>query len=274
MRIVYKSRDEIFRMRETALVVARILDELCAAVAPGVSTWELDRLARAAIKREGVVSAFLGYASPPYPAVTCISVNEEIVHGIPRKTKILREGDVVGIDFGVFKADLCGDSARTVIVGRGSPEAVKLVTATQRALDLAIDQCRVGNRLGDIGAAVQRHAEGKGFSVVTVFVGHGIGRRMHEDPQVHNYGEPGTGKGIKAGLVIAVEPMVNAGLPDVEVLDDRWTAVTKDRKLSAHFEHTIAILDEGPWVLTRPASTPGNPGHDSFSLHSPPLEPS
>ena len=134
----------------------------------------------------------------------------------------------------------------------------------KRLKQLAIEQCRVGNRLGDLGAVVQECAESQGFSVVTVFVGHGIGRRMHEDPQVHNYGERGKGKAIKAGLVIAVEPMVNAGLPDVEVLDDRWTAVTKDRKLSAHFEHTIAILDEGPWVLSRASSTPGVPGHDSF----------
>ncbi|MBK9033387.1 MAG: type I methionyl aminopeptidase [Myxococcales bacterium] len=264
MRIVYKSRDEILRMRETALVVAGILDELCAAVAPGISTWELDRIARAAIKREGVVSAFLGYASPPYPAVTCISVNEEIVHGIPRKDKLLRAGDVVGIDFGVFKGDLCGDSARTVIVGQGSPEAVRLVATTKRCLDLAIEECRVGRRLGDVGAAVQECAEAEGYSVVSVFVGHGIGRRMHEDPQVPNYGDRGKGKALKPGLVIAVEPMVNAGLPDVEVLDDRWTAVTKDRSLSAHFEHTIAILDEGPWVLSRASSTPGDPGHDSF----------
>lgn len=262
MRIVYKSLDEIRRMRDTCLVVAAALDEMCAAAVPGVSTWELDRIARNAIKREGVTSAFLGYATPPYPAVTCISVNEEIVHGIPRKDKILREGDIVGIDFGVFKHDLCGDSARTVIVGKGSPEAERLVRTTRECLDRAIDQCRVGNRLGDVGAAVSEHARSQGYSVVQVFVGHGIGRRMHEDPQVPNYGERGTGKAIKRGLVIAVEPMVNAGLPDVEVLDDRWTAVTKDRSLSAHFEHTIAILDEGPWVLSRPSSTPGNPGHD------------
>lgn len=264
MRIIYKSLDEIRRMRETGLVVAGILDEMCAAVAPGVSTWELDRIARNAIKREGVTSAFLGYATPPYPAVTCISVNEEIVHGIPRKDKILREGDIVGIDFGVFKHELCADSARTVIVGKGSPEAERLVATTKLALDLAIEQCRVGNRLGDVGAAVSECAESAGYSVVRVFVGHGIGRRMHEDPQVPNYGKRGTEKAIKRGLVIAVEPMVNAGLPDVEVLDDRWTAVTKDRSLSAHFEHTIAILDEGPWVLSRPSSKPGDPGRDSF----------
>lgn len=250
-------------MRETGLVVSAILDEMCAAVAPGISTWDLDQIARAAIKREGVTSAFLGYASPPYPAVTCISVNEEIVHGIPRKDKLLAAGDVVGIDFGVFKHNLCGDSARTVIVGgQGSPEATRLVDTTRRCLDLAIEQCRVGNRLGDVGAAVQECAESNGYSVVEVFVGHGIGRRMHEDPQVYNYGTRGMGKAIKPGLVIAVEPMVNAGLPDVDVLDDRWTAVTKDGSLSAHFEHTIAILDEGPWVLTRASSTPGHPGHD------------
>jgi len=263
VRIVYKSLDEIRQMRDTALVVASILDEVCAAVTPGISTWELDRIARAAIKREKVVSAFLGYAAPPYPAVTCISVNEEIVHGIPRKDKLLAAGDLVGIDFGVFKHGLCADSARTVLVGgKGSPEATALMKATKRALDLAIDQCRVDNRLEDIGAAVQNHVEPLGYSVVRVFVGHGIGRRMHEDPQVPNYGTAGSGKRIKRGLVIAVEPMVNAGAPDVEVLDDEWTAVTADRKLSAHFEHTIAILDEGPWVLTRPASTPGNPAHD------------
>ncbi len=263
MRIVYKSLDEIHTMRDTALVVSSILDEVCAAVAPGISTLELDRIARAGIKREGVISAFLGYARPPYPAVTCISVNEEIVHGIPRKDKLLAAGDLVGIDFGVFKHGLCADSARTVLVGgKGSPEATALMKATKKALDLAIDQCRVDNRLEDVGSAVQRYAESLGYSVVTTFVGHGIGRRMHEDPPVPNYGKPGNGKRIKRGLVIAVEPMVNAGAPDVEVLDDEWTAVTADGRLSAHFEHTIAILDEGPWVLTRRASTPGDPAHD------------
>lgn len=187
MRIVFKSLDEIRLMRDTALVVASILDEMCAAVAPGISTFELDRIARAAIKREGVVSAFLGYARPPYPAVTCISVNEEIVHGIPRKDKILQAGDLVGIDFGVFKHGLCADSARTVLVGgKGSPEAERLMKAAKKALDLAIDQCRVDQRIGDIGWAVQNHAQSQGYSVVTTFVGHGIGRRMHEDPPVPN----------------------------------------------------------------------------------------
>lgn len=262
MKIVYKSLDEIRQMRETALVVASILDEVCRAVEPGISTWELDRIARAGIKRDGVVSAFLGYAQPPYPAVTCISINDEVVHGIPRKDKIVKNGDIVSVDFGCFKHGLCGDAARTVIAGKGTPEAERLVETTRRSLDLAIAQCRVDNRLEDIGSAVQQCAEGEGYSVVRVFVGHGIGRRMHEDPPVHNFGTPGKGKRLKRGLVIAVEPMVNAGSPDVEVLDDGWTAVTKDRSLSAHFEHTIAVLDEGPWVLTRPSSSPGNPGHD------------
>ena len=263
MRIIYKSLDEIHQMRDAALVVASILDEMCAAAVPGVSTFEIDRIARAGIKRDGVVSAFLGYARPPYPAVTCISVNEEIVHGIPRKDKVLQAGDLVGIDFGVFKHGLCADSARTVIVGgKGSPEATALQQATKKCLDLAIDQCRIDNRIEDIGSAVQQYAQSLGYSVVTTFVGHGIGRRMHEDPPVPNHGKPGNGKRIKRGLVIAVEPMVNAGAPDVEVLDDEWTAVTADGRLSAHFEHTIAILDEGPWVLTRRASTPGDPAHD------------
>ncbi|MBE7452570.1 MAG: type I methionyl aminopeptidase [Kofleriaceae bacterium] len=262
MKIVYKSLDEIRLMRESALVVAAILDEVCQAVVPGISTWELDRIARAAIKREGVTSAFLGYAQPPYPAVTCISVNEEIVHGIPRRDKVIAEGDLVSVDFGSFKHGMCADSARTVIAGQGTAEGRRLVDATRRALDLAIAQCRVDNRLEDIGSAVQTCAEGEGYSVVRVFVGHGIGKRMHEDPPVHNYGTPGRGKRIKRGLVIAVEPMVNAGSPEVEVLDDGWTAVTKDRSLSAHFEHTIAVLDDGPWVLTRPSSSPGVPGHD------------
>jgi methionyl aminopeptidase len=262
MRIDYKSLDQIYQMRESALVVEAILDEVCRAVEPGISTWELDRIARAAIKRDNVVSAFLGYASPPYPAVTCISINEEIVHGIPRKDKIVQNGDIVSVDFGSYKHGMCGDSARTVIAGQGTPEAKRLVDTTRRSLDLAIEQCRIGNRIEDIGAAVQRCAEAEGYSVVRVFVGHGIGKRMHEDPAVPNYGTPGRGKAIKRGLVIAVEPMVNAGAPDVEVLDDGWTAVTKDRSLSAHFEHTIAVLDEGPWVLTRKSSTPGNPGHD------------
>lgn len=245
-------------MRETSLAVAEILRDLAEAAVPGTSTWDLDQIAAQGIKRLGVKSAFLGYYD--YPAVLCTSVNEVIVHGIPRKDVILKDGDIIGIDFGVFKHDFCGDSARTVVVGETSEERMALVKATRDSLDAGIQECQVGRRLGDIGAAVQRVAESKGYSVVRSFVGHGIGLAMHEDPPVPNYGRIGTGRRLKPGLVIAVEPMVNAGTHEVEVLDDKWTAVTKDRRMSAHFEDTIAITEDGPWVLSRPDSTPGNPG--------------
>ncbi|MCA9584110.1 MAG: type I methionyl aminopeptidase [Myxococcales bacterium] len=260
MRIQLKSLDEIRLMREAGLVVSSILDEVCAAVAPGVSTWELDKLAAKLIEKHKVTSAFLGYYD--YPAVLCTSINEVVVHGIPRKEHVLQDGDIIGIDFGIFKHGFCADSARTILCGDVIESTRKLVDVTRESLNLAIDQCRVGKRLGDIGHAVQTLAESNGYSVVRVFVGHGIGTAMHEDPGVPNYGRANEGKRLKQGLVIAVEPMVNAGASDVEVLDDAWTAVTKDRKLSAHFEHTIAILDDGPWVLTRASSRPGDPGRD------------
>jgi methionyl aminopeptidase len=255
VRILYKSVEEIRLMREAGLVVSSILDEVCAMVAPGVSTWELDRAAAKLIDKHKVTSAFLGYYG--YPAVLCTSINEVVVHGIPRKDVVLQDGDIIGIDFGIFKHGFCADSARTVLCGNVAEPTRKLVDVTRESLDRAIAECRVGKRLGDIGSVVQNHAESNGYSVVRTFVGHGIGVRMHEDPPVHNFGKPNDGKRIKTGLVIAVEPMVNAGTSDVEVLDDEWTAVTKDRSLSAHFEHTIAILDEGPWVLTRASSRPG-----------------
>ena len=261
MGIEYKSLHEIQLMREACLVVSGILDEVCARALPGVSTWELDRVAARLIDKHRVTSAFLGYHG--YPAVLCTSVNEVIVHGIPRKDVVLADGDIIGIDFGVFKHGFCGDSARTVLVGRVAPAQQALVLRTRESLDRAIGLCRVGNRIEDVGAAVQSYAESFGYSVVRTFVGHGIGRRMHEQPSVPNYGKPGTGKRLKRGLVIAVEPMVNAGAPDVLVLDDDWTALTKDRSMSAHFEHTIAILEDGPWVLSRESSTkPGDLGHD------------
>ena len=232
MRIVYKSPDEIKLMREAGVIAASILNDICEGAKPGASTWDLELIARAGIQKHKVKSAFLGYAQPPYPAVLCTSINEVIVHGIPRKDEVLKDGDIIGIDFGIFKHGFCADTAR-------------------ESLEAAIELCRVGNRLGDLGHAVQSYAESRGYSVVRQFVGHGTGRQMHEDPQVPNYGDAGSGKRLKTGLVIAVEPMVNAGAPDVEVLEDDWTAVTKDRSMSAHFEHTIAITDQGPWVLTR-----------------------
>jgi methionyl aminopeptidase len=259
VRIVYKSPEEIRIMRESGLIAAAILDEMCEAARPGVSTWDLDQIARRGIDKHKVKSAFLGYAQPPYPAVVCTSINEVIVHGIPRKNEVLKDGDIIGIDFGIFHKGFCADTARTILIGQVAPEKRKLVETAQQALELGIQNCRIGQRLGDIGHAIQSHAESHGYSVVRQFVGHGTGRQMHEDPQVPNFGKANDGKRIKSGLVIAVEPMVNAGAPDVEVLDDNWTAVTKDRSQSAHFEHTIAITDEGPWVLTRPSSTPGKP---------------
>ncbi|MGE0551571.1 MAG: type I methionyl aminopeptidase [Kofleriaceae bacterium] len=262
MRIHLKSTDEIRLMREAGLVAAAILDEVCAAAKVGVSTWDLDQIARRLIDKHRVTSAFLGYnagGKVPYPGVLCTSRNEVIVHGIPRKNDVLQDGDIVGIDFGIFKHGFCADTARTVMVGNVSAENRKLVETCETSLERAIQLSRVGNRLGDLGHAVQSYAESQGFSVVRQFVGHGTGRQMHEDPQVPNFGRPGTEKRLKPGLVIAVEPMVNAGTPDVEELDDEWTAVTKDRSMSAHFEHTIAVTNEGPWVLTRTSSTPGNP---------------
>jgi methionyl aminopeptidase len=257
VRINLKSKDEIRLMREAGLVAAEILEDICVAAKPGVSTWELDRIAARGIDKHRVTSAFLGYHG--YPAVLCTSINAVVVHGIPRKTELLAEGDIIGIDFGIFRHGFCADTARTVMVGQVSPEKQQLVATAEQALEQAIKLCQPGKRLGDLGHAVQSYAELRGYSVVRTFVGHGTGRQMHEDPQVPNFGEPDSGKRMKSGLVIAVEPMVNAGAPEVEVLDDNWTAVTKDRSMSAHFEHTIAITDDGPWVLTRPSSTPGKP---------------
>lgn len=228
--------------------------QLKAITKPNASGPEIDKVIEETARYHRVVSAFLGYAEPPYPAVVCTSINEAIVHGIPNKAHVLKDGDIIGIDFGIYKHGFCADTARTILVGNVSAENARLVTTAKEALDRGIAQIKVNNRLGDVGHAIQTHAESHGYSVVRKFVGHGTGRQMHEDPQVPNYGRPGTEKRIKTGLVIAVEPMVNAGAPELEVLDDGWTAVTIDRKMSAHFEHTIAVTDNGPWVLTDPAS--------------------
>jgi methionyl aminopeptidase len=244
-----KSADDLSRMRDAGRVVRAVLDEVAAAAVAGVSTAELDRLAEARTFARGAVPAFKGYLG--YPASICISVNEEVVHGIPSERRVLREGDVVGLDFGAILGGFHGDAAETVLVGRGSPEAARLVETTRAALGAGVAAARPGGRLGDIGAAVQRTAEAAGYSVVREFVGHGIGRKLHEPPQVPNFGEPGTGAWLRPGLVLAIEPMVNAGLPGVRTLEDGWTAVTEDGSLSAHFEHTVAITEAGPEVLTR-----------------------
>jgi len=217
-------------------------------IAPGISTFELDRLAEARCKELGVIPAFKGYRG--FPACVCISINEEVVHGIPSKKRIMQSGDVVGLDFGVSADGWFGDSARTIPVGKISPQARQLLDVTAEGLKKGIEQARPGNHLLDIGYAIQNYVEGFGYSVVREFVGHGIGRALHEDPQVPNYGAKGKGMLLKEGMVLAIEPMVNAGGHEVKVLADGWTAVTEDRSLSAHFEHTIAITAQGAEVLT------------------------
>lgn len=248
-RVEFKSASELAVMREAGRIVAEILDELEKAVAPGVTTWELDQLAERLIAQKGAKPAFKGYHG--FPAVLCASVNEEVVHGIPSRKRKLKEGDLMKLDFGVKYKGFFGDSARTVPVGQVSADAQRLVDTTREALFRGIEAMRVGARLGDVGHAVQSHAEERGYSIVRDFVGHGIGKALHEPPQVPNYGDRDSWMRLRAGMVLALEPMVNAGTPQVKVLDDDWTAVTLDNRLSAHWEHTVAITEQGPEILTR-----------------------
>ena len=235
-------------MRAAGRLVGEVLTELTARVAPGVTTAALDEIAEEMIRDAGAIPAFTGYHG--YPATICASINEEVIHGIPSGRRILNEGDVVSIDVGASLDGYYGDSAVTLPVGAVSEQAATLLRVTEESLYKAIERVRVGGRISDIGHAVQHHVEAYGFSVVREFVGHGIGQRMHEEPQVPNYGEPGRGPRLTEGMVLAIEPMVNAGKPAVKVLADGWTAVTRDSSLSAHFEHTVAVTAEGPWVLT------------------------
>ena len=241
--IILKTVDEIAVMAQASRVVAETLEVLKKAVQPGITTDELDRLAEQEIRARGARPAFKGYRN--YPKTLCASVNEQVVHGIPSK-RVLKEGDIIGLDLGAIVEGFYGDSAVTVMVGQGSERIAHLVRVTEEAMCLGIKQAVVGHRLSDISHAVQQHVELAGYSVVTEFVGHGIGRQLHEEPQVPNYGKPGQGPRLQAGMVLAIEPMVNAGKSAVKVLDDRWTAVTVDGSLSAHFEHTIAIQPSGP----------------------------
>lgn len=240
--IILKTAAEIAVMADASRVVAEALEIVRKAVCPGISTEELDRIAEEAIRARGAVPAFKGYRN--YPKTLCASVNEQVVHGIPSKRK-LKEGDIIGLDLGAIVGGFYGDSAITVAVGRIPEKIEKLVQVTKEALYLGIKQAIVGNRLTDISNAVQQHVEAAGYSVVTEFVGHGIGRQLHEEPQVPNYGKPGQGPRLQAGMVLAIEPMVNMGRSAVRVLEDRWTAVTVDGSLSAHFEHTIAVQPSG-----------------------------
>jgi methionyl aminopeptidase len=246
--IVCRSAAELEKMRAAGRLVGEVLTALTPSVVPGVTTAELDEVAEKMITDAGAIPAFKGYHG--YPATICSSINEEVIHGIPSGQRVLREGDILSIDVGASLEGYFGDSAITVPVGQVSEEAASLLTVTEEALYKAIEVARPGGRVSDIGHAVQKHVEAYGFSVVREFVGHGIGQKMHEEPQVPNYGEAGRGPRLAEGMVLAIEPMVNAGKPAVKVLSDGWTAVTVDGSLSAHFEHTVAVTADGPWILT------------------------
>jgi len=252
--IICKSSSEIEIMKEAGQIVARVLLKIGKLLEPGITTGEIDRIAEKTIRSYGATPAFKGYmgrlSSRAYPSSVCISINEEVVHGIPGKKKI-NNGDLVAVDIGVKKNGFYGDAARSFKIGKVSAVADKLWRATSESLDKAIDKCIAGNRLSDISNCIEKRALLSGFSVVKDFVGHGIGKKMHEDPQILNYGPPGQGPLLKKGMVLAIEPMLNEGGSDVEILKDMWTVVTTDRKLSCHFEDSVAITLDGPLVLTR-----------------------
>jgi len=250
MAIVCKTTAEIEKMRRSGRIVREVLDHVRQVVRPGASTMDLERAAESKIKELGAKPAFKGYYD--YPCVLCTSVNEEIVHGIPSEKRVLQAGDIVSIDCGVVLDGYYGDAAITVPVDGSVPEEVrKLLEVTEASLYKGIEQARVGNAVGDVGAAVQEYVEANGFSVVREFVGHGIGTRLHEEPQVPNFGARGHGTRLREGMVLAIEPMVNCGKPGTRVLEDKWTAVTADGSCSAHFEHCVAVTKDGPVILTQ-----------------------
>ena len=249
-KIKLKAPWEIELLRRANAIVMEVLLRLAEEVKPGVSTWDLEVLAESLCRRRGGRPAFKGYRG--YPYALCVSVNEEIIHGMPREDKVLKEGDLVSFDFGVEYEGYIGDAALTVAVGRVSDLAERLMKVTEEALYRGIEKARVGNRVGDISAAIQRHVEAHGFSVVRDFVGHGVGRSLHEPPEVPNFGRPGKGPRLQAGMVLAIEPMVVTGSPKVRILEDGWTAVAEDGGLAAHFEHSVAITARGPEILSRP----------------------
>ncbi len=246
--IVLKTSRELSLMRKAGKISQKALRLAGEAVEPGVSTWEIDKIIRQYIESEGATPNFLGYGG--FPASACISVNNVVIHGIPSKSTLLKKGDIVGIDIGACYEGYHGDNAWTFACGEVSDEAQALLDATEKSLFLGIEQAVPGNRVGDIGHAVQAYVEARGYSVVRDFVGHGVGAKLHEDPSVPNYGTPGRGVRLMPGMVIAIEPMVNMGKPGVKILDDEWTTVTRDGSLSAHFEHTVAITTDGPVLLT------------------------
>jgi methionyl aminopeptidase len=249
MAIMIKTPHEIEKMRISGIALRKVHDAIAPHVVAGASTMDLERIAVARIAELGGIAAFKGYHG--YPSALCTSVNNEVVHGMPSDKRILRDGDILSIDCGVIIDGFYSDAAVTYPIGTVTPSVQKLLSVTLASLEEAIQQCQVGGRLGDISSAVQTLCEAQGFGVVREFVGHGIGRAMHEDPQVPNFGPAGKGPRLKAGMVLAIEPMINAGAPEVRVLPDGWTAVTVDGSYSAHFEHTVAITKDGPYVLTR-----------------------
>ena len=253
--VICKSPAELEKMYRAGQIVWGALDKMRAMVKPGVTTQDLDEFAEAWTVQHKARPAFKGYRG--YPGSVCTSINQEVVHGIPSKSRKLKEGDILSMDFGVELDGYYGDAALTVPVGKVSPTREKLLRVTRESLEQAIDKVRPGNRLGDVSAAVQSWVEKNGYSVVREFVGHGIGTKMHEDPQLPNYGSPGHGAKLQEGMVLAIEPMVNTGGPGVRVLNDDWTAVTADGSDSAHFEHTVAVTANGPWILTRPRDAEG-----------------
>ncbi len=246
--IVIKSKSELALMRQAGRIVARTLAELKQYVRPGVTTYELDQLAQRIITRHGAVPTFKGYRG--FPASICTSINHEVVHGIPSKKRVLNEGDIISIDVGATLDGWIGDAAITLPVGRITERAQRLLETTEGALWSAIAQCRAGNYLENVSGAIQDYAESRGYSVVREYVGHGVGRQMHEDPQIPNFRQGKRGPQLKPGMTLALEPMVNEGVAETRVLRDKWTVVTKDGKLSAHFEHTVAITDGEPDILT------------------------
>ena len=257
--IICRTAAELEKMRAAGRLVGQVLTELSAKVAPGVTTADLDEIAEGLIVDAGAIPAFKGYHG--YPATICASVNEEVIHGIPSGKRVLEAGDVISIDVGASLAGYFGDSAVTLPVGPVSEEAARLLRVTDESLYKAIETVKPGGRISDIGHAVQKHVEAHGFSVVREFVGHGIGEKLHEEPQIPNYGQPGRGPKLAEGMVLAIEPMVAMGRPETRVLGDGWTAVTRDGSLAAHFEHTVAVTAAGPQVLTRrsrPAMTAGD----------------
>ena len=247
--VILKSLQEIEKIQKACVIVADVLNDVRAMAAPGISTLELDEYAEKRIRAAGAKPAFKGYRG--YPRTLCTSINDQVIHGIPAKGVILKDGDILSIDVGAVVEGFYGDAAMTVPVGKISAKAEKLIRITEEALALGIEQARPGKRLFDISAAIQEHVEASGYSVVREFVGHGIGRSLHEDPQVPNFGERGRGLRLLSGMVLAIEPMVNMGGSATVVKEDNWTAVTADGSLSAHAEHTVAILEDGPKVLTK-----------------------